>query len=272
MMKPTALLLGLALALVSLPTTSAFKLPLGARLLARPSAASASANAMRVVSRGGWTGASSTKTVVATPATLLKASGAAASAEDSQVWIAPAFHNKLSVRLLAIVSGVALAMRQTGAALPLATAKAVHLLAFGTNLGSTLYTTFILGIVMIKHLPRQTFGKLQSKLFPIYFAWSAVALAVQLLTGSVMGLNPKAMQWLGASLAAALLNSLLLEPASTGVMFARYKLEKENKRDTEDYKKLAKKFGGLHGASSLVNLVVVVGGFVHAYYLSLLLA
>ncbi len=267
-MKPTALLLGLALALTSSPTTSAFTLPLGARLLARPS--TASATAMPRVARGGWTGASGTK--AATPAILLKAGGAEAAAEDSQVWIAPAFHNKLSVRLLAIVSGVALAMRQSGAALPLATAKAVHLLAFGTNLGSTLYTTFVLGIVMIKHLPRQTFGKLQSKLFPIYFAWSAVALAVQLLTGSVMGLNPKAMQWLGASLAAALLNSLLLEPASTGVMFARYKLEKENKRDTEDYKKLAKKFGGLHGASSLVNLVVVVGGFVHAYYLSLLLA
>lgn len=85
-----------------------------------------------------------------------------------------------------------------------------------------------------------------------------------------MGLPIKAMQWLGASLVSSLINSLFLEPAATSVMFERYALEKQNKRDAPEYKQLAKKFGGLHGASSLVNLVAVVGGFVHAYYLALL--
>lgn len=108
------------------------------------------------------------------------------------------------------------------------------------------------------------------QLFPIYFAWSSFTLAMQLLTGSAMGLPVKAMQWLGASLATSLVNSLFLEPAATKVMFERYALEKQNKKDAPEYKVLAKKFNGLHGMSSLVNLVAVVGGFVHAYYLALL--
>lgn len=109
------------------------------------------------------------------------------------------------------------------------------------------------------------------QLFPIYFAWSALALALQLLTGKTLGLPAKAMRWLAASLAAALINSLFLEPASTKVMFQRYALEKQNRREEAEYRELAKRFGALHGASSMVNLVTVVGGFVHAYYLSLML-
>lgn len=138
---------------------------------------------------------------------------------------------------------------------------------------------------MIKMLKRQTFGKLQSKvrwecelirvatpttslshpipslephalpspqthntqLFPIYFGWSAVTLALQLLTGGVIGLGAPAMRCLGLSLAATLLNILYLEPQSTKVMFARYALEDVGKQSSNQYKQLAKEVRVLTG-------------------------
>lgn len=80
---------------------------------------------------------------------------------DPQQWIAPAFHNRGSVRLLAVLAGIGAVMHRTGTPVPRKIAAFVHLLSFGANLGAQLYTTFVLGIVMIKMLPRQMFGKLQ---------------------------------------------------------------------------------------------------------------
>ena len=262
------------LLLAATTTTTAFKLP---ALTPKTRLATTTTTTTSII-RGGslWSKRQpNNKHIPTTTATTLQVSAAAddptGSAEKKQVWIEPAFHNKLSVRLMMIVAGVALAAKGANFALPKNVATFFHLLFFGANLGSVLYTSFVLGIVMIKQLPRQIFGRLQSKLFPIYFAWSCFSLGVQLLTGNVMGLNKTAMQWLGVSLAAALANALYLEPASTRVMFARYALDKEGKTDSPEYKALAKKFGAFHGASSLINLIVVVGGFVHAYFLSLLL-
>ena len=74
-------------------------------------------------------------------------------------------HNKNSVRLLAILGAVAVASGTTAVASSQITAF-VHLLGFATWLGATIWTTFIAGVIMFKNLPRQTFGKIQSKLFP----------------------------------------------------------------------------------------------------------
>lgn len=98
-----------------------------------------------------------------------------------------------------------------------------------------------------------------------------MTLALQLLTGSVMGLSAPAMRCLGLSLAATFLNILFLEPQSTKVMFARYKLEDEGKQSAPEYKKLAAEFGKFHGLSSLANLVALVSAFCNGYFLSLLL-
>jgi hypothetical protein len=67
------------------------------------------------------------------------------------------------VRILAVLAGISIAMKNSGMALPKSAATYIHLLMFGANFGSVMYTTFVLGLVMIKHLPRQTFGRLQSK-------------------------------------------------------------------------------------------------------------
>jgi hypothetical protein len=71
---------------------------------------------------------------------------------------------------------------------------------------------------------------------------------------------------------ATILNLLYLEPKSTKVMFDRYKLEDDGKRDSDDYKSLAKSFGALHGMSSMANLVALCGGIIHAVRLSSSLA
>lgn len=78
----------------------------------------------------------------------------------------PSASNKNWVRAVAVAATVAAAARGT-AELPAAGAAFVHLLAFGTWFGAIVWTTFIAGLVMFKNLPRQTFGKLQAKLFPM---------------------------------------------------------------------------------------------------------
>jgi len=60
-----------------------------------------------------------------------------------------------------------------------------------------------------------------------------------------------------------LLNLLYLEPKSTRVMFNRYSLEDDGKKDSEEYGAAAKSFGKLHGLSSLANLVALCGGVIH---------
>jgi hypothetical protein len=68
---------------------------------------------------------------------------------------------------------------------------------------------------------------------------------------------------LGIAFFSTLMNLLYLEPASTENMFGRYSLEDEGKKETEEYKKLAKSFGKFHGMSSLFNLVALCAGIVH---------
>ena len=58
-------------------------------------------------------------------------------------------------------------------------AATLHLLSFGTWFGTVMHTTFVAGITMFKNLPRRTFGKLQSKLFPLYFQLCTGMIGIQ---------------------------------------------------------------------------------------------
>jgi hypothetical protein len=71
---------------------------------------------------------------------------------------------------------------------------------------------------MYKNLPRQTFGRLQSKLFPIYFKLHAASLCVMLGTmGAVGGAGSltRPLVACGSALVFTLINVLYLEPQST---------------------------------------------------------
>ena len=58
----------------------------------------------------------------------------------------------------------------------------LHLLAYSTLLGSTLYQTFLVTKITFQALPRSAFTTLQRKLFPAYFRCQAGLLALTALT------------------------------------------------------------------------------------------
>jgi hypothetical protein len=59
-----------------------------------------------------------------------------------------------------------------------------HLLSYASVTGITLWHSFIGGPIAFKVLPRQQFGLLQSKLFPIYFSLQSVLNGACLVTTS----------------------------------------------------------------------------------------
>jgi hypothetical protein len=107
------------------------------------------------------------ETAIATP--LFVASPATPTTDDPTVWTKKRLHNTAAFRSVAILGALALAGFSSSTSLPTQAAASVHVLSFATWFGSVAYTTFIAGITMFKNLPRQTFGKLQAKLFPVSF-------------------------------------------------------------------------------------------------------
>jgi hypothetical protein len=132
--------------------------------------------------RNGWSRPSSFSRQHATATDEAKSVEAAGKEEQ---WLKPALHNTPAFRAVSILTALGLAWYSTTtAANPLAAlstkaAATIHLLAYGTWLGSVFYTTFIAGFTLFKNLPRQTFGKVQSKLFPIYFNLGALTILLQ---------------------------------------------------------------------------------------------
>jgi len=174
--------------------------------------------------------------------------------EKEEQFIKPAVWNTPWFRATTLMLGGAAA----GGVLPFA--SALHLFAYGTWLGTNVWTTFVAGLTMFKNLPRQEFGKLQAVLFPKYFQLGTACSAAVIFTGQRMGLplGPMIM-----SLVCTLANQLYLEPKATEVMFERYDRTNKGLKDPTIDKALGAKFGKLHGASSLANLLALIGLVAH---------
>ncbi|MCO5599532.1 hypothetical protein L7F22_053638 [Adiantum nelumboides] len=167
--------------------------------------------------------------------------------------------------------------------------RLAYLLSFATAWGTSLWVTFIGGIIMFKHLPRHQFGNLQSRMFPAYF--SLVAVCAAICTAGFSIIHP----WKGSSsteknqllslvlsLTSTLANILVFEPLTIKTMRERHRVEREesigdevglskNKEVAKRNPKLAKlnkKFGMVHGLSSLANLLSFGGFAVHSWYLA----
>jgi hypothetical protein len=183
--------------------------------------------------------------------------------------VSPSSANKQSVRVLALAAAVALAARGSGY-LPARAAAFAHLLSWAIVVGTNLWTTFFAGLTMFRNLPRQVFGKLQSKLFPQYFmlqtAGSAIAFATLWYSGT--GVLKPQLYALGVALVGSLANWLAVEPHTTGVMLERYELENAPQRDNDAIKKLYKTFSKWHGISSMINLVVLVAAVTHGWWIA----
>lgn len=221
------------------------------------------------------TAVAATPPTTATPPTAAPAAAGFAGLArwDPQAWVVPALWNTPAFRagtFVSVIAALAAGTRQLG----VRAAAFAHLSSFAVLLGSMTYTTFFAGITMYKNLPRQTFGRLQSKLFPVYFKLHAASLCVMI--GSLPALaGARCLRFpiaaCATALALTLSNILYIEPASTKVMFERYELENEGKQETDEYKAAAKKFGPLHGLSSLANLGALMATVGHSWWLGGLL-
>ncbi|KAI8002856.1 Transmembrane protein 205 [Camellia lanceoleosa] len=115
----------------------------------------------------------------------------------------------------------------------------VHLLGFATAYGMCMWVTFLSSYVLAGALPRQQFGVVQSKIYPVYFRAMAYSILVALL-GHLLGKRKRLLLFsvaemfvvyhLVASLVLILVNLLYLEPRATKVMIERMKIEKEEGR------------------------------------------
>lgn len=109
---------------------------------------------------------------------------AATSAATDGEWTKKRLHNTPMFRSGAILAALGLAGFASGSPvtkIPGRAAAILHLLSFATWFGTVFYTTFIFGITAFKNLPRKTFGKLQSKLFPKYFMMGSLMILIQVL-------------------------------------------------------------------------------------------
>ncbi|KAL2003596.1 hypothetical protein VTN02DRAFT_3142 [Thermoascus thermophilus] len=154
-----------------------------------------------------------------------------------------------------------------------------HILSYGTLLGAQIYQSFIGGIISFRTLPRPQFSTLQSSIFPVYFSLQTALPIVTALTfpgeRTILGVGPSSINGvlapenrfttllpLATVFVTGLSNLLVLGPMTDKVK------EQRNQQEIRDGKKsydpaphskemlaLNKKFGRLHGYSTLVNLV-----------------
>jgi hypothetical protein len=145
--------------------------------------------------------------------------------------------------------------------------------SYGTLLGSTLFQSFIGGIIAFRVLPRPQFSTLQKNTFPAYFLLQTVTPGLMAITypGGWRALLPNQHVLRTDRLAASLITTMLVTglvnlayvgPQTTEIMRLRKHQEtRDGKKSydagphSEEMKKLNKRFGILHGISSLVNLI-----------------
>jgi len=153
-----------------------------------------------------------------------------------------------------------------------------HIVSYGTLLGVEVYQSFIGGIIAFRVLPRPQFATLQSALFPVYFSLqTALPIVAALTFPGEKGLTSTGPSSLAGVLApenrlttllplatvfvTGLANLVYLGPKTVKVMEERRKQATRDGKQSYDppphskeMTALNKKFGKLHGYSTLVNL------------------
>ncbi|KAF3041000.1 hypothetical protein E8E11_003342 [Didymella keratinophila] len=152
-----------------------------------------------------------------------------------------------------------------------------HLLSYGTLLGSTLFQSFIAGVVAFKVLPRPQFSTLQKHTFPVYFTLQTVTSLAMLLTypSGASRLVPylsstpvlqsptdRLNVWLiGTMLVTAVANLVYVGPKTTEIMKIRKHQETRDGKAAYDkgphsaeMQKLNRQFSILHGISIFIRI------------------
>jgi len=161
----------------------------------------------------------------------------------------------------------------------------LYLVAYGFLFGMSVWISFFGGVIAYKTLPRPQFGALQHKTFPIYFVIS-LGLASTLL--GLWTVNHPVVQThyanpLVADVAQAYIlvlvllsqgsNYFIVGPLTSKTMFERMRLEKDEGKSynepgvSDKMKALNRRFGMLHGISSLANLGAVLALGFHGLWI-----
>jgi len=161
----------------------------------------------------------------------------------------------------------------------------LYLVGYGWLFGMSIWISFFGGFIAFKALPRQQFGALQHKIFPVYFVQSML-LSGALLTKWIYS-HPDVVTHItrpyvadvaqAYALATVLVsqgvNYFVIGPLTSKTMFQRQKLEKEegvqysDAKASENIKALNRRFGALHGISSLANLAAVLALGFHGLWI-----
>lgn len=150
----------------------------------------------------------------------------------------------------------------------LGTVAPYHVILYSLLFGTTTFQSFFNGIVAFKTLPYEHFGALQSRIFPPYFAFQAVASLALLVTPPVSYIGGMALAkniTLGASFIGGAVNWGILGPKTRVLMAKRREqsaLEGKAHNDptaSEATKAINKEFGKVHGLSVLFNLGTFLG-------------
>ncbi|KAI5853495.1 hypothetical protein BZA05DRAFT_31050 [Tricharina praecox] len=161
----------------------------------------------------------------------------------------------------------------------LTSAAAWHVLSYGTLLGSQFYQSFIGGVVAFRALPRPMFGLLQQRIFPVYFSMQ-IALPLAVLLSHPTASYDKLMATEAAlpmliTFATSAVNLVAVGPATTAIMRERKAQESKEGRKYYDegeksleMKALNKRFGVMHGVSSLLNLAAFVATVAYGFTLA----
>ncbi|XP_075711596.1 transmembrane protein 205 [Rhinoderma darwinii] len=161
--------------------------------------------------------------------------------------------------------------------------KVVYLLVLSASWGMQCWVTFVAGFVMIRGVPRHTFGLVQSKLFPFYghivlcFSFLNLAVYAAYHPRELLSATESAQIALFfISLILSALNARWFSPATTKAMFKMQDIEREHglggeigmSANIEGYKRLREKdpkyqalrktFFRYHGISSLCNLATLL--------------
>ncbi|KAI5781680.1 hypothetical protein DFH27DRAFT_580626 [Peziza echinospora] len=140
-----------------------------------------------------------------------------------------------------------------------------HILLYGTLLGSTVFQSFIAGVLAYKALPRAQFSQLQQRIFPVYFTLQTIIPPLLYLTlpPSSTSTSPTPPTLLIATtFLTGLTNLALVGPMTTRIMRERKKQETVEGKKYHDpgaksveMARLNRRFGMAHGVSALLNLV-----------------
>ncbi|BFZ20973.1 hypothetical protein BsWGS_24012 [Bradybaena similaris] len=164
----------------------------------------------------------------------------------------------------------------------------MHFGSFSANFGTQLWVTLVAGLTMFYSLPRHLFGKVQSRLFPMFFLWSLVCSAITLST--FLAKHPLA-TWdqthlvqgiaLCVCFVTAAVNSLIVSPLIVTAMLKTFKMEldagvgdvigyadmKELKKNSQ-YVETYRMFRRCHAASGMLVVSSLAANMIHLYFLT----